>query len=289
MLKTTTTIVLWPLYTSTCITWHFQLRTGGFCQCKVLLPTCPCWQQPAIIENHYNWLCLHNQIVCRWQTDETIARTVYICVWITACNYNTQYSTQQFWLSSLLTPSHHHISTLYNKIDDIYVRSKANWFRNQKRKKTKTKNQTHTHTHPFNGPMSRTTRVGRYQKGKTNLDFTGARDSEWQWHQLGHMQVCTSLQTDNHANTPSLSFYRPDALPVAQPTASKHWRQKPKTRHAQKNNASTKSTELVHSAEERVYSMVRKIFKRCVLTCSIVELEDNSPDVTSSVPVGVVP
>ena len=41
----------------------------------------------------------------------------------------------------------------------------------------------HTHTHPFNGPLSGTTRVSRYQKGKTNLDFTGARDSEWQWHQ----------------------------------------------------------------------------------------------------------
>ena len=38
--------------------------------------------------------------------------------------------------------------------------------------------------------------MSRYQKGKTNLDFTEARDSEWQWHQLGHMQVCTSLQTD---------------------------------------------------------------------------------------------
>jgi len=25
--------------------------------------------------------------------------------------------------------------------------------------------------------------------------FTGARDSEWQWHQLGHMQICTSLQS----------------------------------------------------------------------------------------------
>jgi len=66
--------------------------------------------------------------------------------------------------------------------------------------------------------------VSRYQKGKTNLDFTKARDSEWQWHQLEHMQVCTSLQTDNHASTPPLSFYRPDALPAAQPTASKHWR-----------------------------------------------------------------
>jgi len=49
-----------------------------------------------------------------------------------------------------------------------------------------------THTHPFNGPFYGTTRVIRYQKGKTNLDFTEARDSEWQWHQLGHMQVCKS-------------------------------------------------------------------------------------------------
>ena len=81
---------------------------------------------------------------------------------------------------------------------------------------------THSHTHPFNGPLSGTTRVTRYQKGKTNLDFTEARDSEWQWHQLSHMQVCTSLQTDNHASTIPLCFYRPDALPAAQPTASKH-------------------------------------------------------------------
>jgi len=87
--------------------------------------------------------------------------------------------------------------------------------------------------------------VSRYQKGKTNLDFTEARDSEWQWHQLGRMQVGTSLQTDNHASTSPLSlsggvlawlsvwsevptcirssaFYRPDALPAAQLTASKH-------------------------------------------------------------------
>jgi len=52
-----------------------------------------------------------------------------------------------------------------------------------------------------------TTWVSWYQKGKTNLDFTEARDSQWQWHQLGHMQVCTSLQTDNHASIPSLSFF----------------------------------------------------------------------------------
>jgi len=59
---------------------------------------------------------------------------------------------------------------------------------------------THTHTHTlFYSPFSGTTRVSRYQKGKTNLDFTEARDSEWQWHQLGHMQVSTSLQTTTPA------------------------------------------------------------------------------------------
>ena len=66
--------------------------------------------------------------------------------------------------------------------------------------------QLHTYVHPFNGPLSRNTRVSQYQKGKNHLDFTEARDSEWQWHQLGHMQVCTSLQTNNHASTPPLSF-----------------------------------------------------------------------------------
>ena len=59
--------------------------------------------------------------------------------------------------------------------------------------------------------------MSRYQKGKTNLDFTEARDSEWQWHQLGCMQVCTSLQTDNHA--PTLSFLQ-TGRPSCHPTNS---------------------------------------------------------------------
>jgi len=54
--------------------------------------------------------------------------------------------------------------------------------------------------------------VSWYQKGKTNLDFTEARDSEWQWHQLGHMQVCTLLQTENRASTPPLSFLQARCL-----------------------------------------------------------------------------
>jgi len=57
--------------------------------------------------------------------------------------------------------------------------------------------------------------VSQYQKGKTNLDFT---DSVWQWHQLGQIQVCTLLQTDNHASTPPLSFFtgRMPLLPANQ-------------------------------------------------------------------------
>ena len=66
---------------------------------------------------------------------------------------------------------------------------------------------THLASHTFNGPFPRTTRVS-HQKDKTDLDFTEVRDSEWQWHQLSHMQtICTSLQTDSHASTPPLSFF----------------------------------------------------------------------------------
>jgi len=76
-----------------------------------------------------------------------------------------------------------------------------------------------THTHPFNGPLSGNTRVSWYQKGKTSLDFTEASDIEWQWHQLGHMQDCISLYTDNHASTPPLSFLQA-GCPSCRPTNS---------------------------------------------------------------------
>jgi len=88
-----------------------------------------------------------------------------------------------------------------------------------------------THTHPLKGPLSGTTRVSWYQKGKTNVDFTEARESEWQWHQLGHMQVCISLQTENHAwrfdrftstvvVTPPLKFSLQAGCPSCRPTNS---------------------------------------------------------------------
>jgi len=49
--------------------------------------------------------------------------------------------------------------------------------------------------------------IKRLNQWKDNQSgFIGARDSEWQWHQLGDMQICTSLQTDNRASTPPLSI-----------------------------------------------------------------------------------
>jgi len=84
---------------------------------------------------------------------------------------------------------------------------------------------THTHTHPFNGSLSRTTQVSRYQKGKTSLDFTEQETvsgSGISW------AICKSAPHSRQTTTPAPHhsvFYRLDALPAAQPTASKHWRQ----------------------------------------------------------------
>ena len=54
---------------------------------------------------------------------------------------------------------------------------------------------------------------------KNTLDFTDARDSEWQWHKLDRMRVCTSLQTGNHASTPPLSLLQA-RCPFCHPTNS---------------------------------------------------------------------
>ena len=81
----------------------------------------------------------------------------------------------------------------------------------------------YTTVHAFN---DRTTWVSPHQVGKPLWILLMQEMIGWQWHQLDDMQIiCTSLQTDNHASTSPLSFYRPDALPAAQPTASAHFRQ----------------------------------------------------------------
>jgi len=84
---------------------------------------------------------------------------------------------------------------------------------------------THTHTHARTHEHTHT-RLTALRPGlpgsagtimvKPNLDFTEARDSEWQWNPLGHTQVCTSLQADNHASTPLLKFFT-DRMPFISP------------------------------------------------------------------------
>ena len=73
--------------------------------------------------------------------------------------------------------------------------------------------------HPFNSFFYKTTWISRYKKGKTSLALNEARGdgvlecSGISWTIM--QTICTSLQTDNHSNTSSLNFYRPDALPDA--------------------------------------------------------------------------
>ena len=78
---------------------------------------------------------------------------------------------------------------------------------------------THTHTHPFNSALSGTTQVSQYQKGKTNLKQETVSGSGISW------AMCKSAPHSRQITTPASHhsvFYRPDALPAAQPTASKH-------------------------------------------------------------------
>ena len=79
---------------------------------------------------------------------------------------------------------------------------------------------THTHTHPFNGPFPRLPR------------WAGTRKVKPIWILLKQETVsgsgiCKSAPRSRQITTPTPHhsvFYRPDALPAAQPTVSKHWR-----------------------------------------------------------------
>ena len=100
-----------------------------------------------------------------------------------AHNCRTQHSTEQFQLSSLFTSRQP--PQLRCCLSKRLLESKHT--------------HTHTHTHPFNGPLSGTTRVSRYQKGKTNLDFTGATvsGSGISW------AICKSAPRSRQITTPA--------------------------------------------------------------------------------------
>ena len=78
----------------------------------------------------------------------------------------------------------------------------------------------HTYVHPINGPLSRTTQVSRYQTPIWILlkqETVSGRGISW--------GISKSAPRPREITTPATNrsvFYRLDALPVAQPTASKH-------------------------------------------------------------------
>ena len=77
---------------------------------------------------------------------------------------------------------------------------------------------THTYTQPFNGPFSRTTWVGRYQKGKTNLDLTEARDGEWvavaSAGPYASLHLAPDIQPRQHSTTRFLQAGCPSCHPT---------------------------------------------------------------------------
>ena len=85
---------------------------------------------------------------------------------------------------------------------------------------------TEEHTHLFNGPLSGTTRWAGTRKVKPigillKQETVSGNDISW--------AICKSAPRSRQITMPATHhsvFYRPDALPAAQPTASKHWRQK---------------------------------------------------------------
>ena len=100
---------------------------------------------------------------------------------------------------------------------------------------TRTNTQTQTHTHPFNGPLS-----------GTIPGWAGTRKVKPIWILLEQQTVsgtgiswaiCKSAPCSRQITMPAPHhsvYYRPDALPAAKPTASKHWRQFHSTRNPSK-------------------------------------------------------
>ena len=105
--------------------------------------------------------------------------------------------------------------------------------------------------------------MSRYQKGQTNLDFTEARDSEWQWHQLGHMQVCTSLQTDNHASTPRAAQFFTGRMPFLLPNQQRQSTEG-KQKQKQKLTEIEGGLNLLHEADDDVV-----IWLECTATAAL--------------------
>jgi len=135
------------------------------------------------------------------------------------------------------------------------------------------------YTHPFNGPFSGTTQVSLYQKGKTSLDLLkqeSVSGSGISW------AICKSAPSSRQITMPAPHhsvFYRPDALPAAQPTVSKHWRHclqmyevyaRTVKRTTQKHRTGgRKKSQITESLLQWAYKLVQRCIQPCLLDCSM--------------------
>jgi len=83
--------------------------------------------------------------------------------------------------------------------------------------------QRNTHTHPFNGPLSGTTRVSWYNRKVKPIwillqqETVSGSGISWAIYKSAPRSRQITTPAPHHS-----VFYRPDALPAAQPTASKY-------------------------------------------------------------------
>ena len=124
--------------------------------------------------------------------------------------------------SLLLTRPHSMRSRVYETVERPSVRpSVCPVHRQQQRRSASLLLSDPPHT-PVYGPFSRTTRVSRYQKGKPiwillKQEIVIGSGISW--------AICKSAPRSRQITTSALHhsvFYRPDALPAAQPTVSTH-------------------------------------------------------------------
>jgi len=122
--------------------------------------------------------------------------------------------------------------------------------------------------------------VSQYQKSrpKTNLDITEARDSEWQWHQLGYMQICTLLQTDNHTSTPNTLFLQA-GCPSCRPTNSV---KALKAQHRHRTNKYLDTLLANQAARKALLPTTARDHQRRVVCCNVKYLNFEMQNVRSS-------
>ena len=77
---TSTTTALWPLYRSTCVRRHPQLRTGWLCWSEVLLPTCPYWRQLGHLDYGEDARVLLNGVTCTISVPSSLSKKLSIII-----------------------------------------------------------------------------------------------------------------------------------------------------------------------------------------------------------------